>query len=559
MKSIVKYLVVCFLFCGSVWAQGQTSTARRIIYAASLPSTCNPNTGDVYFKTTATVGPYYCSATNTWSSMAVGSGGCNIGGFSQYSVVYINPASTCAQDSQVFREGPELSLVSSLTLTSTTYSDGAYIWGRYAVVGDGNNADFIDLSNVAAPVKVASVTQTQGNHVAWPWAFGKYLYFSDGGDTHFETWDVSNIHSATLVNNLNTTAARQVTNRIVGNQLYVAGDHLSIYNITNRASPVLLGSVALPGFGASGNFSLVVRGVYAYVGVVTFGGGQNQLAYIINVSDPTTPTIVGTITGFLCPMAGCDNENSGVLSLSGRYLYVGNANNDNEANCNTTPQTSCGLLVFDVSDPTSPVFVTGVAVGWTGEFDVANFAEIDGSKLYFGIFPTDNVTCPAQGCLQVFDITNPASPTRIASAYTGTSKTATGVGFYGRYLLVTTLDASKTTLDIYDRPGVNLQSAYFGEMTSETGDVTGDFQAGGVIFAGTGLKAGPLGLNSQGPVGGAFIRFIPVTFATLPTTGDSTQAYCSDCTVTSALDNTCASGGSGSMAFRINGAWKCVL
>ncbi len=55
-------------------AQIQSSTARRIVYAASLPATCNPNTGDVYFKTTATVGPYYCSATNTWTAMSGGGG-----------------------------------------------------------------------------------------------------------------------------------------------------------------------------------------------------------------------------------------------------------------------------------------------------------------------------------------------------------------------------------------------------------------------------------------------------------------------------------------------------
>lgn len=72
MKSIVKYLLVYLFLCGVALGQGQTSTARRIIYAASLPSTCNANTGDIYFKTTAgspALGPYYCSAPNTWASM----------------------------------------------------------------------------------------------------------------------------------------------------------------------------------------------------------------------------------------------------------------------------------------------------------------------------------------------------------------------------------------------------------------------------------------------------------------------------------------------------------
>jgi len=67
-------LAILFVIC-SIPAHAQfSSTARRIVYASSLPATCNPNTGDVYFKTSATVGPYYCSATNTWTAMTGGGG-----------------------------------------------------------------------------------------------------------------------------------------------------------------------------------------------------------------------------------------------------------------------------------------------------------------------------------------------------------------------------------------------------------------------------------------------------------------------------------------------------
>jgi hypothetical protein len=50
-----------------------------------------------------------------------------------------------------------------------------------------------------------------------------------------------------------------------------------------------------------------------------------------------------------------------------------------------------------------------------------------------------------------------------------------------------------------------------------------------------------------------------VVFASLPTPSDGMQIYCSDCTVTSGIDNTCKATGSGAQAFRVNGAWKCVL
>lgn len=47
--------------------QANTGTSRRIISGAALPATCSPNTGDVFFRTSAPIGPYYCSATNTWT------------------------------------------------------------------------------------------------------------------------------------------------------------------------------------------------------------------------------------------------------------------------------------------------------------------------------------------------------------------------------------------------------------------------------------------------------------------------------------------------------------
>lgn len=50
-----------------------------------------------------------------------------------------------------------------------------------------------------------------------------------------------------------------------------------------------------------------------------------------------------------------------------------------------------------------------------------------------------------------------------------------------------------------------------------------------------------------------------VAFAALGTPANGTQVYCSDCTNTSNLvaANTCANMGSGALAIRVNGAWKC--
>jgi len=57
---------------------------------------------------------------------------------------------------------------------------------------------------------------------------------------------------------------------------------------------------------------------------------------------------------------------------------------------------------------------------------------------------------------------------------------------------------------------------------------------------------------------GDILQLDGTTFASLGTPTNGTQQYCSDCKPTSSLDDTCANSGSGSQAFRLNGAWKCV-
>lgn len=72
MGKFLTLIFVILLFAVGVSAQ---TTASHIRFGSSLPSTCNPSTGDVFFKTV--VSPtefYFCSATNTWTKLGTGSG-----------------------------------------------------------------------------------------------------------------------------------------------------------------------------------------------------------------------------------------------------------------------------------------------------------------------------------------------------------------------------------------------------------------------------------------------------------------------------------------------------
>lgn len=60
----------------SVSAQVSSTTARSIRSGANLPATCapGPSVTNVFIKTGASAGVYYCSATNTWTAVGAGAG-----------------------------------------------------------------------------------------------------------------------------------------------------------------------------------------------------------------------------------------------------------------------------------------------------------------------------------------------------------------------------------------------------------------------------------------------------------------------------------------------------
>lgn len=64
-------------------------------------------------------------------------------------------------------------------------------------------------------------------------------------------------------------------------------------------------------------------------------------------------------------------------------------------------------------------------------------------------------------------------------------------------------------------------------------------------------------VSTTGQVGLTSIVWTPTLFANLGTPSSGEERYCSDCTVTGVGDNTCAGGGTGAKAVRLNGVWRC--
>lgn len=145
-----------------VESQVSSNTAYRIRYGTSTPATCNPATGDVFFKTSATITVYYCSATNTWS--AIGSGGTITGSGSAGQVAYYSGASAITGDASfTFAPSTLTSTQGSLTGSSTPFLSHTATWNNSGTTFENLVSNVTNTASNAAStlidLKVANTSQ----------------------------------------------------------------------------------------------------------------------------------------------------------------------------------------------------------------------------------------------------------------------------------------------------------------------------------------------------------------------------------------------------------------
>jgi hypothetical protein len=159
---------------------------------------------------------------------------------------------------------------------------------------------------------------------------------------------------------------------VTGTVAYVAGSYsgLQVIDVSDPASPAILGSVFTPGFA----LGVAVSGTMAYV---AYAGDYDSGLQVIDVSDPASPAILGSV---FTPYP------SGV-AVSGTVAYVADY--------------LAGLLAIDVSDPGSPVIL--------GSVNTPGFA------LGVAVFGTVAYVAVEYSDLQVIDVSNPASPAILGS------------------------------------------------------------------------------------------------------------------------------------------------
>lgn len=187
----------------------------------------------------------------------------------------------------------------------------------------------------------------------------------------------------TALNLAGTGEANKV--RVDGNYAYVVTDDsgssadFTIINITNPESPTVSGSINLNTYVED----LYISGNYAYLAT----GADTEELMIINITNKSSPT---KVTGF---NLGNNNDPTAV-QVVGNYAYVGKQ---------VAGSSNRELYVINVTNPASPI----IAGDYNNAGSIMDF-DIQGNYIYAG-------TSNRNGEIVILDISNPTNPVEVGS------------------------------------------------------------------------------------------------------------------------------------------------
>ena len=334
---------------------------------------------------------------------------------------------------------------------------------------------------------------------------GRYAYVLTGSSSTLQIFDVSSAIEPLLLSTLTMPAGVGTPNRLVvsGRYVYVAGEGTDVVSIdiSNPTSPVVMGTVT----GTTLHKAIAISGKFVYT--VSWSGNYFE---VFDFSDPTNPVLVKQKSIGSMPLSG--------LAIDGRYAYV----------VNTIASNS--LFVLDLSNPRDPVIIGQVSTSIVASDVVAQngyaYISSSGGKT-LTVVDVRNPVSPIKvktistgltswpqylsiqgryiyaalsgdGMLGVIDIASSTNPVLLTGSIpVGTSPY--GVAVSGRYAYVTNSDSttgnSFTIVDIngIETNGLSAQSAEFG-----TAQIFTDAMIGGRLSVGNALDVGYGGIYSQG-------------------------------------------------------------
>jgi hypothetical protein len=396
----------------------------------------------------------------------------------------------------------------------TTLSGTSTIFASQAGnIGIGTTSPFEQLTVLPSSANISRVSQTSLTNNAGDSVYvqGNYAYIAEGSGftSSFEIYDISNPASPTRVSQSNMTAFDGPSIYVQGKYAYIvnggqSGDNgFDIFDVSNPSAPILVNQTALNTGGQSTD-SIYVQGRYAYIAEAGLSSGTGTNAFeIYDVSNPYSIKRVSQNT--LANSA--DNGNGGPgIYVQGNYAYIAEGGG-----------TTNAFEVWNISNPAAPTRVSQSALAdgssSSGEPDsvyvqgrYAYIAEGTGTTHAFEIFDISNPASPtrvsqsnlangsgsgggdsisvqgryayiAEGggttnAFQVFDVSNPATPfvvsgNNLANGALG-GTTSDGLFVSGRYAYIAEGGGTTNAFEVFDLGGSYIQQGEFGTLEAGT-------------------------------------------------------------------------------------------
>ncbi|MDP1688523.1 MAG: sulfatase-like hydrolase/transferase [bacterium] len=208
------------------------------------------------------------------------------------------------------------------------------------------------------------------------------------------------------------------------NKVYVSGNYaylttkkdtedIVVLNITNKSQPTKVTSINIP----NNSEALAILGVGSNLYVGFANSYANKEFYIINISNPATPQIIGSYE-----VGGAVND----IALTGNYVYLATSNNTKE------------LTVLNVATSSNPTQVSSFDIPVNGG---ANALAISGEKVY--LVTNNNASQP-----DFFIVNAPIGSTSTLLSSLDLDTSNTDITVIGSVAFVSTQTSAKSIIKI---------------------------------------------------------------------------------------------------------------
>ena len=298
----------------------------------------------------------------------------------------------------------------------TANGSGVQLKGNYTFVSSssGNCLSAIDISDPANPTEVDFIEDAvKLDNAGGVYIVGDYAFVC--AREYLTVVDISNPLNLLIFNQLNSADfGRWGSIDIKGDYAYLVTTggpplYLSQLVIVNVSDPSNLSieSTLLLDYVDTDARSIEVKGDYAYIAC-------DADFRIINISDPTSPSLVGSVVPQLPYL---DN-----IEVSGNYLFA---------------TTSDGITVIDIATPSSPSIVT-----------ILTLDRIRDTRIHGGYLYCISSTIPLilAGTLSIIDISNPLTLSVVGSVTDAALGYGQGIDVVGNYAYIACDTANRLTI-----------------------------------------------------------------------------------------------------------------